>query len=90
MATDERSLEEIKAQERQSVELEKQSILEFEGYLAAGTRKETINDNNSLLLKSLTNLEPRLVFISMQSNCRDLEMILFLAFGPSRSKLWWA
>ena len=57
--TDEVSADAVRARERQEWELEKQAILEFEGHLAAATRKEAhITEANSLLIPLLTRLKP--------------------------------
>ncbi|KAK2152727.1 hypothetical protein LSH36_320g00001 [Paralvinella palmiformis] len=58
MATEEKTIEEIKNREKQLSELEKQQILEFEGHLAAATSKKQITEANSLLLSQLTTMDP--------------------------------
>ncbi len=58
MATDEKAVEDLRNHERQTSELEKQSILEFEGYLAAATTKKTITTETSLLITQLTAMDP--------------------------------
>ena len=58
MASDEKAVEELRNHERQTSELEKQAILEFEGYLAAATTKKTITVETSLLIPQLTTMDP--------------------------------
>ena len=62
MVSDEKSVEEFRNHERQMSELEKQSILEFESYLAAATTKKTITVETSLLISQLTTMDPTWVF----------------------------
>ncbi|OWF40859.1 integrator complex subunit 1-like [Mizuhopecten yessoensis] len=57
-ASDEREVEDIKNQEKQVSEQEKQEILEFESHLAAATSKVTITETNSLLVTQLTAMKP--------------------------------
>ncbi|XP_060071544.1 integrator complex subunit 1-like [Ylistrum balloti] len=57
-ASDEREIEDIKNQEKQVSEQEKQEILEFESHLAAATSKVTITETNSLLVTQLTAMKP--------------------------------
>ncbi|XP_033752257.1 integrator complex subunit 1-like [Pecten maximus] len=57
-ASDEREIEDIKNQEKQVSEQEKQEILEFESHLAAATSKVTITESNSLLVTQLTAMKP--------------------------------
>lgn len=56
-ATDEKVIEDIKNQEKQLYEKERQAILEFEAHLAAATSKVTITETNSLLLTQLTSMD---------------------------------
>ena len=58
MAADEKAVDELRTHERQTSELEKQSILEFEGHLAAATTKKTITVETSLLISQLTTMDP--------------------------------
>lgn len=57
MSADDKKAEELKMREKQTQALERQSILEFESYLAAAS-KVTITEANSLLLSQLMSMEP--------------------------------
>ncbi|XP_069125387.1 integrator complex subunit 1-like [Argopecten irradians] len=57
-ASEDRDIEDIKNQEKQVSEQEKQEILEFESHLAAATSKVTITESNSLLVTQLTGMKP--------------------------------
>jgi integrator complex subunit 1 len=59
MALDDTQLDEIRQQERQAAEVEKQCIIEFEGHLAAASSNKQINESNSLLLAQLTSMDPK-------------------------------
>ncbi len=58
LASDEAAAEEMRQHERQTSELEKQAILEFESYLAAASTKKTITVETSLLISQLTTMDP--------------------------------
>ncbi|ELT96897.1 hypothetical protein CAPTEDRAFT_224526 [Capitella teleta] len=58
MASDDMQLEEIRQREKQTAEVEKQRILEFEVHLAAASSKQQITEANSLLLPQLTSMDP--------------------------------
>eukprot|EP00092_Neocalanus_flemingeri_P015764 GFUD01017066.1.p1 GENE.GFUD01017066.1~~GFUD01017066.1.p1 ORF type:complete len:2079 (+),score=577.03 GFUD01017066.1:73-6309(+) len=51
-------VEEVKAQELQLASLEKQQILEFESQLAAASSKQVITEQSSLLLATITSMNP--------------------------------
>lgn len=57
MSADDKKADELKMREKQTQALERQSILEFESYLAAAS-KVTITEANSLLLSQLMSMEP--------------------------------
>lgn len=50
---------EMIGRELQISQREKQEILAFESHLAAASTKQTITENNSLLLSQLTSLDPQ-------------------------------
>ena len=50
--------EELRARELQAAAHEKQQILEFESQLAAASSKQTITEQNSLLLSTITSMDP--------------------------------
>ena len=50
--------EELRAREVQAAAHEKQQILEFESQLAAASSKQTITEQNSLLLSTITSMDP--------------------------------
>ncbi|XP_077980803.1 integrator complex subunit 1-like [Glandiceps talaboti] len=58
MATDERTVEEIRSRELQLAQMEKQEILEFESHLAAASTRMHIDESSSLLLAQLTSMDP--------------------------------
>ncbi|XP_070581337.1 integrator complex subunit 1-like isoform X2 [Ptychodera flava] len=58
MATDDRTVEEIKSRELQLAQMEKQDILEFESHLAAASTRMHIDESTSLLLAQLTRMDP--------------------------------
>jgi len=51
-------LEEVRATETQVCQLEKQQILEFESQLAAASSKQLITEQSSLLLSTITSMDP--------------------------------
>jgi len=51
-------VEEVKSQEVQLASLEKQQILEFESQLAAASSKQLITEQSSLLLATITSMNP--------------------------------
>lgn len=56
---DEDTKTEMINRELQISQREKQEILAFESHLAAASTKQTITENNSLLLSQLTSLDPQ-------------------------------
>nr|XP_015215216.1 PREDICTED: integrator complex subunit 1 isoform X1 [Lepisosteus oculatus]XP_015215217.1 PREDICTED: integrator complex subunit 1 isoform X1 [Lepisosteus oculatus]XP_015215218.1 PREDICTED: integrator complex subunit 1 isoform X1 [Lepisosteus oculatus] len=56
---DEETKNEMISRELQISQREKQEILAFESHLAAASTKQTITENNSLLLSQLTSLDPQ-------------------------------
>ncbi|CAH1794337.1 unnamed protein product [Owenia fusiformis] len=58
VARDDKTVDEIKARDKQARELEKQRILDFESHLAAATSKVAITEQNSLLIPQLTSMDP--------------------------------
>lgn len=56
---DEETKTEMISRELQISQKERQEILAFESHLAAASTKQTITENNSLLLSQLTSLDPK-------------------------------
>ncbi len=60
---DEETKTEMINRELQMSQKERQEILAFESHLAAASTKQTITENNSLLLSQLTSLDPKYDFL---------------------------
>jgi len=58
LAASSEKLEEVRTQEVQVASQEKQRILEFESQLAAASSKQTITEQSSLLLSTITSMDP--------------------------------
>ena len=58
LAASSEKLEEVRTQDVQVASQEKQRILEFESQLAAASSKQTITEQSSLLLSTITSMDP--------------------------------